>query len=143
MTPDDRHDMEPLRRVKAPAGFTDRVLAACAADDASRRTPFHRRPAALWRAAGLGLAAVLAVLMLTGRVRSPGERPQASTAPSVVPEKDLQQARRQLGWTLAVTTGVIDRSSDRALRDIFDHRLPDAINRSLHQTFDPNRKGRS
>jgi len=128
-----RRRMAPLQDMQAPAGFTSRVMAACAREP--RAIPHHRRPAFL-RAASLGLAAILALVLFATNIPSP-------TPPEAASREDLREARRELAWTLNLTTRVLDRSGSRALHTIFAEEIPDAINHSLQQTFESNRKGQS
>ena len=59
MTPFEKQLQQALRRQEPSADFSARVLARCAADDASKRTVF-------WPAWGMGLATAALVLLTIG-----------------------------------------------------------------------------
>ena len=135
---DLKRQLEPLRRVRAPEDFTARVITSCALDNHTRRP---RRFATAMRAAATGLAAVLAVMLWTGRLDLSG--PGTPAGQVAHQAEEIRSARAELAWTMNLTARVLDRSSSKTIHDIFDDRLPDTINRSLMSTFNANPKGSS
>lgn len=137
---DLRRQLEPLRRIQAPEDFTARVITSCALDS---HTPHPGRVGTYLSGAVMGLAAVLAVMLWTGRLDLSGPAAPDPVATVAYDADQISSARAELAWTVNLTARVLDHSGSQALREIFDDRLPEAINRSLMSTFNANPKGNS
>ncbi len=132
--------LAPLGRLRAPAALAGRIQSACAVEENRRR-----RRGAFLRGAALGLAAMLAILVLAPALRPVGTgapQPAGQVQPAFTPAQ-IAAARHDLAWTLTLTDRIMADSSRQVLYGIFDRTLPDAVSRSLRQTLATNPKGNS
>jgi len=106
-----------------------------------------------WRRTGLGLVAatLVAALLIPGlleRAREPepvvARANQANLAAVEFSDAEIEQARRDVVATLTLTAGILDRSRDRTVAEIFGARLPAAISGSLRpNTSDAQKTNRN
>ena len=144
-----------LPPVPCPARVMDRLQAAIAREPGRVPVGARPRPAARrYFPAGIAvaLAATLVVMILayTPQVVPPrptaaGERPAAdgrTFSPPIWTSEQLQAARSDLQWTLALTAGVIERTQKATVSDIFGRTLPAAITGSLRSAVETAEGGR-
>lgn len=97
-----------------------------------------------WLAPAASVAAVLALVLLSGRLGSdlvpdsgPAPRAEAPAARRWS-EQELDRAQEQVEYTLALTARLLRRSEQSAVKEVFGDRLPRAINDSLRKTLSIN-----
>ncbi len=108
-----------------------RILAAAAAEAAGRPAAPHRRRQLADRRllAGLAAAAIVVLLLAPSLPWRRGTAPPTPVA-GYSPEQ-VETAREQARYGLALAARIVKRSERAALADVFRHRLPEVIRGTL------------
>lgn len=86
----------------------------------------------LWpAAAGLAAAAVLLLILLPDG----GDNMVIDSDGQTWQRTELESARAELQWTLALTAGVIERTERNTMAEVFGHKLPRTLNGSLRRVL--------
>ena len=117
-----RQTLGSLPVIEADGDLDGRILEAI--QPATRMTRWTRPKIRLTAAGGL-IAAGLAVVLLLPSVRPPSEPESPWTA------EEMDAARQDVRYTLALTAEVINRTQKATVVDVFADRLPNAINESF------------
>jgi len=85
-----------------------------------------------WRHAAIAGAAVAAILVLF-IIRNPVEERQF-TSPEYTQE-EIEQAREAMKWTMVYTAQKIKKSETRVIDEVFIHRLPESVQKSVRKVL--------
>ncbi len=86
----------------------------------------------LWGGAGLAAAVVLLIVLLPSTPPPPPDRIVDSTG-RTWSRTEIETARLEAKWSLALTAKILDRTGRRTVTDIFGRRLPRAVTGSLEK----------